>query len=58
MWSTSELEEGTQFDAGADLVREPVPVAYNPSVPVEYFDADEFREEDDPPAPDRPGSEL
>src|SRR5262245_40384373 len=33
-----ELEEGSQFDAGADLVREPVPVAYNPAIPVESFD--------------------
>jgi type I restriction enzyme, R subunit len=32
------LEEGSQFDTGGGLVREPVPVAYNPGLPVEYFD--------------------
>ncbi|MBA3441088.1 MAG: DEAD/DEAH box helicase family protein [Pyrinomonadaceae bacterium] len=31
------LEEGSQFDTGS-LIREPVPVAYNPSIPVEFFD--------------------
>ena len=33
-----ELEEGSQYDTAADLVREPVPVVYNPSVPIETFD--------------------
>ena len=33
-----ELEEGSQYDTASDLVREPVPVAYNPSVPIETFD--------------------
>ena len=28
-----ELEEGSQFDTAADLIREPVPVAYNPANP-------------------------
>jgi type I restriction enzyme R subunit len=32
------LEEGSQFDSGAGLVREPVPVAYNPAIPIEFFD--------------------
>jgi type I restriction enzyme R subunit len=32
------LEEGSQFDTGAGLVREAVPVAYNPALPVETFD--------------------
>ncbi len=31
------LEEGSQFDALSDLVREPVPVVYNPAIPVETF---------------------
>src|SRR5262249_795465 len=31
-------EEGSQFDTGASLVREPVPVAYNASIPIEFFD--------------------
>jgi type I restriction enzyme R subunit len=33
-----ELEEGSQFDTGQGLIREPVPVAYNPNLPPEYFD--------------------
>ncbi|MDP2675316.1 MAG: type I restriction-modification enzyme R subunit C-terminal domain-containing protein [Dehalococcoidia bacterium] len=33
-----ELEEGSQYDTGADLVREPVPVVYNAAIPVETFD--------------------
>ena len=33
-----ELEEGSQWDEGAGLVREPVPVVYNPAIPVETFD--------------------
>ncbi|HUI28336.1 MAG TPA: type I restriction-modification enzyme R subunit C-terminal domain-containing protein [Candidatus Kryptonia bacterium] len=33
-----ELEESSQFDQGAGLVREPVPVTYNPAIPVETFD--------------------
>ena len=35
------LEEGSQFDTGAGLLglaKEPVPVAYNPAVPIETFD--------------------
>jgi len=32
------LEEGSQFDGGAGLVREPVPVTYNPNIPIETFD--------------------
>ena len=31
------LEEGSQFDTMSDLVREPVPVAYNPAIPIETF---------------------
>jgi len=34
----AELEEASQFDAGASPFREPVPVAYNPALPVETFD--------------------
>ncbi|HVA23575.1 MAG TPA: DEAD/DEAH box helicase family protein, partial [Chloroflexota bacterium] len=33
-----ELEEGSQFETGAGLVKEPVPVAYNPAFPIEQFD--------------------
>ncbi len=33
-----ELEEGSQFDTGAGLIREPVPVVYNPVIPIEFFD--------------------
>jgi type I restriction enzyme R subunit len=32
-----ELEEGSKFDTMADLAREPVPVEYNPAIPVETF---------------------
>jgi type I restriction enzyme R subunit len=32
------LEEGSQYDTGGDLVREPVPVVYNPAIPIETFD--------------------
>ena len=32
-----ELEEGSQFDTMADLVREPVPVEYSRGIPVETF---------------------
>jgi len=32
------LEEGSGFDTAAGLVREPVPVAYNPAIPIEFFD--------------------
>ena len=32
------LEEGSQYDAGGGLVHEPVPVVYNPAIPVETFD--------------------
>ena len=32
------LEEGSQFDGGAGLIREPVPVVYNPTIPIEAFD--------------------
>ncbi len=32
------LEEGSQYDAGGGLVREPVPVVYNPAIPIETFD--------------------
>ena len=31
-------EEGSMFEAYAPLVKEPVPVAYSPSVPIETFD--------------------
>jgi len=31
-------EEGSQFDTGGGLVREPVPVAYNPAILIETFD--------------------
>jgi type I restriction enzyme R subunit len=33
-----ELEEGSQYDSASDLVREPVPVVYNPEIPIETFD--------------------
>lgn len=34
-----EAEEGSMFESGIDLLRkDPVPVAYNPSVPIETFD--------------------
>lgn len=32
------LEEGSQYDTASGLVREPVPVAYNPAIPIEFFD--------------------
>ncbi len=32
------LEEGSQFDTGGGLIRVPVPVSYNPGIPIEYFD--------------------
>lgn len=32
------LEEGSQYDTAGGLIQEPVPVAYNPAVPVEFFD--------------------
>ena len=31
-------EEGSQFDSGAPLMTAPVPVSYNPNIPVETFD--------------------
>jgi type I restriction enzyme R subunit len=34
----AELEEASAFDSMADLRREPVPVTYNPKIPVEFFD--------------------
>jgi type I restriction enzyme R subunit len=33
-----ELEEGSQFDETGQLVKEPMPVAYNPAIPIEFFD--------------------
>jgi type I restriction enzyme R subunit len=33
-----ELEEGSQFDTAAALLKAPVPVSYNPAIPVEFFD--------------------
>ncbi len=32
------LEEGSQFDSGGGLIREPAPVKYNPVIPIETFD--------------------
>jgi type I restriction enzyme R subunit len=32
------LEEGSQYDTGGGLIQEPVPVAYNRALPVEFFD--------------------
>ena len=32
------LEEGSQFNTGAGLLNEPVPIQYNPNVPPELFD--------------------
>lgn len=32
------VEEGSQFDTGAELVKEPVPVVYNAQYPPELFD--------------------
>jgi type I restriction enzyme R subunit len=31
-------EEGSLFEAGTALVKEPLPVVYNPSIPIEAFD--------------------
>jgi len=33
-----EQEEGSQFDTMADLVKKPVPICYNPAIPIETFD--------------------
>jgi type I restriction enzyme R subunit len=33
-----DLEEVSQFDSAAGLLREPAPVEYNPAIPVETFD--------------------
>ena len=33
-----ELEEGSIFDTGPTLDREPIPVEYNPGIPIETFD--------------------
>jgi type I restriction enzyme R subunit len=33
-----ELEEGSQYDTASNLVTEPVPVAYDRALPVEFFD--------------------
>ena len=33
-----EAEEGSQYDTGAALLTEPVPVAYNTAIPIEFFD--------------------
>jgi len=32
------LEEGSQFNAAGGLLTEPVPVNYNPAIPIEFFD--------------------
>lgn len=32
------LEEGSQFDAGGGLVSEPMPIEYDPAIPLEFFD--------------------
>ncbi len=32
------LEEGSQFDTGGSLLTLPVPVTYNPAIPIEFFD--------------------
>src|SRR5262249_50107427 len=32
------VEEGSQFDTAAALLRAPAPVAYNPKIPPEFFD--------------------
>ena len=32
------LEEGSQFDTGAGLITEPVPVVYKSSIPIETYD--------------------
>src|SRR5215211_7541656 len=31
-------EEGSQFDSAAPLIKEPVPITYNPDFPIELFD--------------------
>ncbi|MEX2247716.1 MAG: type I restriction-modification enzyme R subunit C-terminal domain-containing protein [Dehalococcoidia bacterium] len=33
-----EAEEGSQWDSGAPLMREPASVVYNPAIPIETFD--------------------
>ena len=33
-----ELEEGSQFATGGGLIKEPPPVVYNASIPIEFFD--------------------
>ncbi|MCA9178509.1 MAG: DEAD/DEAH box helicase family protein, partial [Planctomycetales bacterium] len=33
-----ELEEGSSFESGSLLTREPIPVEYNPKIPIETFD--------------------
>ncbi len=33
-----ELEEGSTFDSGPLLAKEPIPVEYNPAIPIETFD--------------------
>ncbi len=32
------LEEGSQFEKGAEAILEPLPVVYNPALPLEFFD--------------------
>jgi type I restriction enzyme R subunit len=32
------LEEGSQFDPSGALAKEPMPVEYNPNIPIEFFD--------------------
>ena len=32
------LEEGSQFESGANAILEPLPVVYNPAMPLEFFD--------------------
>jgi type I restriction enzyme R subunit len=32
------LEEGSQFDTGGSILAQPVPVTYNPAIPIEFFD--------------------
>lgn len=32
------LEEGSRFDAEGGVLTEPVPVTYNPAIPIEFFD--------------------
>lgn len=31
-------EEGSQFDSAASLIKEPIPITYNPEYPIELFD--------------------